>query len=118
MADATMPTEIAAAIKRMDECRAGCDVGEPFYGDPIAYDTMRKYLDTVCEHRDSLQQGCARLRDELEALQARIEDAPVLSVIEHAHLVAGEQITGIHDAQAFPHLVGKRVAQVRLGDDE
>lgn len=61
--------------------------------------------------------GWHALRNERDALRSRIEDAPTLSVIGHEHLVAGEQITGIHDEKTFPDLAGKRIALVRLDDE-
>lgn len=36
--------EALAAIKRMDECRAGCDAGDPFYADVHAWDKLRPLL--------------------------------------------------------------------------
>lgn len=105
------------------------------YGNPSANHLMQRVWDAEHPQKGSMMTGnpritvhtspvshvCKALRavtEERDALRARIEGAPVLSVIEHAHLVAGERITGIHDAQAFPYLAGKRVALVPLGDDE
>lgn len=32
------------ALGRMDECRRGCDMGEPFYGDAHAWDVIRAHV--------------------------------------------------------------------------
>ena len=37
----TLTQELAQALRRMDECRAGCDIGEPFYADSAAWDLIR-----------------------------------------------------------------------------
>lgn len=39
-----VPAELAAALARMDECRAGCDAGDPFYADPKAWDIVRAHF--------------------------------------------------------------------------
>lgn len=41
---AAVPVELAAALARMDECRAGCDAGDPFYADPKAWDIVRAHF--------------------------------------------------------------------------
>jgi hypothetical protein len=35
---------VARALARMDECRAGCDAGDPFYADAAAWDTIRAHI--------------------------------------------------------------------------
>jgi len=35
---------VAAALARMDDCRAGCDAGDPFYADVAAWDVLRKVI--------------------------------------------------------------------------
>ena len=41
---AAVPAELTSALARMDECRAGCDAGDPFYADPRAWDIVRVHL--------------------------------------------------------------------------
>jgi len=41
---AAVAASLANALARMDECRAGCDAGDPFYADPTAWDIVRAHL--------------------------------------------------------------------------
>ncbi len=42
--DKRIPALVKNAIRRMDECRAGCEVGDPFYADAEAWDVLRIFL--------------------------------------------------------------------------
>ncbi len=57
---------LVAAIKRMDECRAGCDAGDPFYADAQAWDVIRATLTAIPD----------ALVAERKALVARIKALP------------------------------------------